>query len=285
METQPPERPDRWSDLLANLRDVRITRALRYRERGELFGPEHSHTSWHHLMYLVKGHTQARIDGETYEMTENSVLFVRAGQRHGSVRRPQITFESIEVRFDPVTPAALASVPPLPAVVHLPHPAAILAGFERIAASYLTGSGDANWLTRVQLVELLLLIDREVTEMPPAIPTGSDTAYRIRQATEHIAVHFAETLNVNDLATLVNMSPNYFAVCFRKTMGVSPIEHAMRTRLLHAKELLLSSALTVDEVARSTGFGTARYLARVFQRRLGQSPSAYRNKVREQPVG
>ena len=285
MKTQSPENPARWKGILTNLGDFRIIRALRYRERGDIFGPEHSHPSWHHLIYLVKGQTGTRIEGEIHEVAEDSVLFVRAGQRHGSVRRPRVTFESIEVRFDTETPAALASIPPLPPVVKLPLPAAILAGFERITASFLTGTNQQDWLTRVQLVELLLLLEREVEGTPRAISANSDTACRIHQAAEHIAVHFAEPLSVDDLASLVGMSPNYFAVSFRKTIGVSPIEHAMRTRLVHAKELLRSSPLSVDEVARSTGFRTARYLSRVFQKRLGLSPSAFRNKVREEPVG
>lgn len=57
---------------------------------------------------------------------------------------------------------------------------------------------------------------------------------------------------------------------------MSPGEWVIATRLEAARFLLESSAADVDEISRTSGFGTAAALRHHLRRRVGLTPTAYR---------
>ena len=85
---------------------------------------------------------------------------------------------------------------------------------------------------------------------------------------------------VPDLARRASMSERSFTRHFRARTGTSPGAWIMGERLALARELLESTDLYVDEIARLSGLGTATHLRGQFQRRLGQTPSEYRRVYR-----
>lgn len=93
--------------------------------------------------------------------------------------------------------------------------------------------------------------------------------------------HLGDELTVPRLARRAQMSERTFARRFRATTGTTPAGWVARQRLQRAQELLESTDLPVDEVARRAGFGAAAALRHHFARQLGTSPQAYRRTFRE----
>jgi transcriptional regulator GlxA family with amidase domain len=96
----------------------------------------------------------------------------------------------------------------------------------------------------------------------------------------YIAEHPDEDHTVEKLAAHVNMSPRHFARVFRTEVGCTPAVYVERTRVEVARRLLETTSLSVDEVAEAAGFGTVETLRRAFARRVGASPTAYRDRFR-----
>lgn len=92
--------------------------------------------------------------------------------------------------------------------------------------------------------------------------------------------NLAAELSVDRLARRAAMSARSFTRHFRARTGSSPAAWIAAERLGYAKELLETTDLYIDEVARHTGIGSAAHLRAQFQRRFGQSPSAYRRVYR-----
>jgi transcriptional regulator GlxA family with amidase domain len=90
--------------------------------------------------------------------------------------------------------------------------------------------------------------------------------------------HLDAELTVPDLAARALMSERTFARRFRAETGTTPAAWVTRQRLVRAQELLERSTVGVDEVARSSGFGSAAVLRHHFARVLGTSPQAYRRQ-------
>jgi transcriptional regulator GlxA family with amidase domain len=67
---------------------------------------------------------------------------------------------------------------------------------------------------------------------------------------------------------------------FRTEVGCTPAVYVERTRVEVARRLLETTSLSVDEVAEAAGFGTVETLRRAFARRVGASPTAYRDRFR-----
>jgi transcriptional regulator GlxA family with amidase domain len=85
-----------------------------------------------------------------------------------------------------------------------------------------------------------------------------------------------EPVTVGDLARHAFVSERTFARRFAAETGTSPLRWLHSQRVLCARELLERTQLSVDEVARRSGFGTATSLRTHMGRALATTPSAYR---------
>ncbi|MHA7145171.1 GlxA family transcriptional regulator [Arthrobacter sp. TmT3-37] len=95
-----------------------------------------------------------------------------------------------------------------------------------------------------------------------------------------LADHLDQDISVGALAQRLHMSERTFARRFRAETGTTPVAWLTGQRLLRAQSLLESTRLTVDAVARASGFGQAVLLRHHFQKALGVSPAAYRRTFR-----
>ncbi|WP_419995832.1 GlxA family transcriptional regulator [Streptomyces boninensis] len=89
-----------------------------------------------------------------------------------------------------------------------------------------------------------------------------------------------EPLSLRDMAAQEAMSVRTFTRRFREEVGMSPGQWLTQQRVEHARHLLEDTDLSVDQVARDAGFGTAASMRQHLQAALGVSPSAYRRTFR-----
>jgi transcriptional regulator GlxA family with amidase domain len=101
----------------------------------------------------------------------------------------------------------------------------------------------------------------------------------VRDLQGWIADHLDHDLSVPALAERAFMSPRNFARVFVREVGVTPAAYVESVRLERARTLLeTGDELQLEEVALRCGFGTVETLRRVFGRRLGVNPNAYRSR-------
>ncbi|RDG35695.1 GlxA family transcriptional regulator [Streptomyces corynorhini] len=87
-------------------------------------------------------------------------------------------------------------------------------------------------------------------------------------------------LQLRDLAERESMSVRTFTRRFREESGISPGQWLVRQRIERARQLLESTDLSVDQVARDAGFGTAQSMRQHLQSALGVPPTVYRRTFR-----
>nr|WP_280425631.1 GlxA family transcriptional regulator [Nocardia carnea] len=85
--------------------------------------------------------------------------------------------------------------------------------------------------------------------------------------------------SIDELAARSGLSPRHFQRRFTAELGVGPATYVEQVRI-EAAQTALVDGTPVDVVARRCGFGTAESLRRAFHRRLGISPSDYRDRFR-----
>lgn len=83
-------------------------------------------------------------------------------------------------------------------------------------------------------------------------------------------------LRVEDIAKQTNYSRAYVFREFKRATGKSIIAYYNERRVRRAAELLLSSSLSVREIAERFGFDTPNYFSKTFKRILGVTPSEYK---------
>ena len=110
-------------------------------------------------------------------------------------------------------------------------------------------------------------IDRPVPE-----PTVAGTTATRAWALEHLG----EPLTLARLAEHARMSLRSFTRRFRDEVGMTPVQWLTAQRLELAKQLLETTDLSIDLVARRAGFGTANSLRAHMRTAFGVSPASYR---------
>ncbi|HEX2388088.1 MAG TPA: GlxA family transcriptional regulator [Solirubrobacterales bacterium] len=102
----------------------------------------------------------------------------------------------------------------------------------------------------------------------------------IRELQGWIGEHLDEDLSVATLAGRVHLSERQFARVFRREVGATPADWVEQLRVERARSVLETDPVPLDAVASRCGFAGAEVMRRVFQRRLGTSPSEYRQRFR-----
>jgi AraC-like DNA-binding protein len=112
------------------------------------------------------------------------------------------------------------------------------------------------------------------------IAIGDGRLRRVAGAIGWIKAHYAEPLQIEELAKRVNMSPSALHGHFRAVAGISPIQYQKRLRLEEARRLLLSGASSAEAVAYEVGYASASQFSREYVRLFGQPPRRDAERLR-----
>ncbi len=80
-----------------------------------------------------------------------------------------------------------------------------------------------------------------------------------------------------EVAAQLNMSYTTFRHAFKRYTGLSPAQYFMNLKLHRAKEILRSTNASIKEIAYILHFDSPEYFATVFRKRIGMTPSDFRN--------
>ena len=98
----------------------------------------------------------------------------------------------------------------------------------------------------------------------------------INSITRFMQEHLAEEMSLSVLAEEFHMNPQYISQLFKNEIGVGFLAYLTSIRMEKAKKLLLSTSLSIGEVAEQSGYGDYRVFTKVFKKSEGITPSQYR---------
>jgi AraC family transcriptional regulator len=105
---------------------------------------------------------------------------------------------------------------------------------------------------------------------------GKLTELQLRRLEDWIAAHLATDISLAQLAQVAGFSPAHFVCLFKNSLGCSPYQHVLRTRLSRARDLLLTSDLPIVTIAAETGFGSQSHLTSACVRAFKLPPGQLR---------
>jgi len=107
----------------------------------------------------------------------------------------------------------------------------------------------------------------------------------ILKALDFIEKNYHQNILIEDIATSVGLSTDYFSRMFKQFIGVTPQEYVKNVRLAKATELLREHDMRITQVAEKVGFEDPGYFTRQFKKILGITPSQYqRENERTAPI-
>ena len=103
---------------------------------------------------------------------------------------------------------------------------------------------------------------------------------RIVQAKLYIDNHYAENIDLENIADQAHFSKFHFIRLFKSIYGRTPNNYLIKIRIDQAR-LLLEKGNTVMESCLSVGFDSPTTFAGMFRKITGQSPSSFRKQQEE----
>jgi AraC-like DNA-binding protein len=98
----------------------------------------------------------------------------------------------------------------------------------------------------------------------------------LKRVEEYVDANLDSALDIDELATLVRMSPSHFTRSFNRSVGLTPHRYVIQCRVAKARELLTMTDLALTDIALNIGFSDQSHFSRRFQEFVGVPPGAYR---------
>jgi AraC-like DNA-binding protein/mannose-6-phosphate isomerase-like protein (cupin superfamily) len=132
--------------------------------------------------------------------------------------------------------------------------------------------------TRINLVKLLILIDRESRK---TLKRQVSNTVRLNErpfgcVIQYICDNYSQDIPLEKAADLVNMTPTYFSHAFKKESGQSFVEFVHEVRIERAMELIRHDVHSMTQICFQVGFRHLSHFIRTFKKRTGLTPTEYK---------
>lgn len=149
-----------------------------------------------------------------------------------------------------------------------------------IIGTEVYAQSDGMWTCRIRryLLQTLYLIDDIYLEM---VKTGFHDVLRIEKdyveiALEYIHTNYQNDISLDDLCKIVNLNRTSLNRRFKEKTGHTAMDYLINHRIKIACEALVHTNLKISELAEACGFKYDTYFIKQFSKKMGMSPSQYR---------
>lgn len=99
--------------------------------------------------------------------------------------------------------------------------------------------------------------------------------------TKYLQEHLEEDMSLAVLSEKFHLNAQYISQLFKNEIGVNFLTYLTSIRMEKSKKLLISTSLSIAEVAEQSGYGDYRVFTKVFKKNEGVTPSQYRRDFLE----
>jgi AraC-like DNA-binding protein len=114
------------------------------------------------------------------------------------------------------------------------------------------------------------------------IAHADSSLQRVSKAVSWLRSNFDQSIDVDDLASLVNMSVSSFHRQFKTVTSMSPLQYQKALRLQEARRLMLTEQLDAGNAGRRVGYASPSQFSREYGRFFGAAPTKDIHRLREQ---
>jgi transcriptional regulator GlxA family with amidase domain len=105
------------------------------------------------------------------------------------------------------------------------------------------------------------------------------TPRALRLVRDHIDANIEHYVDLKSMADAAGLSLHHFARAFKDSEGITPHAFVLSRRIARANALLVTSKLSLAEVAAASGFSDQSHFTRCFRRATGLAPGVFRKSM------
>jgi YesN/AraC family two-component response regulator len=107
-----------------------------------------------------------------------------------------------------------------------------------------------------------------------------DAVQKIERVKEFVRRNIFKKITLEDAASAVCLSPKYLSRIFKDHAGVGFNDYKLALKMDEARNLLLTTGYTVEQITDKLGYQTAESFIRQFKKHTSQTPGCFRKKAK-----
>ncbi|UUZ96269.1 AraC family transcriptional regulator [Paenibacillus sp. P25] len=115
-----------------------------------------------------------------------------------------------------------------------------------------------------------------LNEVSGQLHTAGESRSAVDKVKQFITQHIGEDISREDIASHVNLNPDYLTRMFKKETGLTISEYVLQERVGMAKEMLAKTNLPVGSIAASVGYTNFSHFSKMFKKAAAIGPQDYR---------
>jgi AraC-like DNA-binding protein len=242
-------------------------------EAGPNWNKPESITENHIFMYVASGSLTYRLNHLNIPLTKGDILFIPKGTLRAGLGDGHVPHQKYAVLFL-AGGTEQSSIPMLSSkhyqLLHARNHEYIKQRFSLLVQQWLGKLPHYETICKGIMLELLGVIAREAetAEFP------SKKLSMVMAIQQHILESYQGQIRLEELAQLVDRTPNYVTRIFREVTGQTPIDYLHQVRVYAARDLMLNSSITIGQVADMLGYCDQSYFNRMYKKITGHPPSS-----------
>ena len=259
-------------------RDVAVISTGNYRDLSEPFltNRQIGREDWQ-ILCVTKGTGKACIDGRWVPLTAGDCILFKPGKAQCYVFGGEDLAEYWYIHFcGKRIPILIEEIGVPTGLFHIENTSSFVAICNYLMKEIQFKNDLSFYYFEARMLQLFVMLAR--------VGGRNQTIHdpRIGQVIAYMYSHISESLTTKNYAELLHVSENYLIRLFTSNTGISPGDYFMNIKINNAISLLESTKKSISEIADSLGFSDPLYFSRVFRKRVGVSPRAFRNKEVEE---
>lgn len=139
---------------------------------------------------------------------------------------------------------------------------------------------EANEDLHLNAIAYFLLYELALAYPATALLAAPSAAQYTDQILSYVEQNFDQDLSISGIAAHFSLDRTYIHKLVKSAIGMSLQEYIISLRLANACSYLMFTDLSISDIARSVGCKDSLAFSRLFRKRKGMSPSAYREQKR-----
>ena len=228
------------------------------------------------ILMTVKGEGRLKNDGKEYSLTENSVAIIPP-----NIAVEYFTPEDGLWEFYWITPCGDVSenlcfrlsdayFPEKCALLNIPK-----AYFSGLLEELLKVELNSTQRRKLRASDIFLNLLHTFLNETLSAPEN-ELSETCAPAVNYIEKNFDKPIKVEDLSSLLYLSPAHFIRVFKREMGYTPHEYILKIRVLKAQQQLKQTNKTIKEIAFTSGFNQVSNFIAKYKKITGETPGNQR---------
>ena len=211
------------------------------------------------------------IDDDVRAISKNTVIVARPGQ----LRHTRLPFKCYYVHIIVKEGEIFDYLMNLPNFIEFKNTEKIHNIFVKLCENYGVGINENKLMIHSLLLELVYILNQHAHGSKFMGRAKNNNHAVIENTVEYIKNNLTSDLNLERLATEAKFTPTYFHKLFKASTGKNLHDYIEEIRIKKSINLLISTNMTLTQIAYECGFSSQSYFGYAFKRRMGTSPRRY----------